>query len=373
VVPPQYPFRPPVVKSLSDVRHPQIDSITRFVQSPILSADADWRPVLSLNTVILALQLLFLDTNDGGGLERQRSHQHVIHPMDVDLCRASGGGGGGGGAEDDGTWSAASIKHDTLHGFMWRNGASDNLSQGCFVSGLQSSSRGGGLAGGVVPVVGFGPSVHEDPIDTTSVSAINSLERRHHIQGSLGPSHVRCVHRSSPHDDSRSSAVASPSPFTMTDENMQQQQDNHHPFPFLSQSGGLCPPELDHRSAATRGRKRGRELTAGTHPCLPEETIGAKQARFEFEAEEHPTNVCTFRQSHSFGGGGGHPTEWTRPHPVPYQPQCTPPNHAFGSHPHHLQGSSQQHQHMQPSPTQMGGGQHGGQWVGGHVFGSLLR
>ncbi|KAJ1448286.1 ubiquitin-conjugating enzyme/RWD-like protein [Pelagophyceae sp. CCMP2097] len=58
-VPVSYPFNPPEVCSLDRVWHPNIDVETGRVAHSLL--DRDWKPVLSLNTVIFGLQLLFIE------------------------------------------------------------------------------------------------------------------------------------------------------------------------------------------------------------------------------------------------------------------------------------------------------------------------
>ncbi|KAG2860781.1 hypothetical protein PC129_g9944 [Phytophthora cactorum] len=58
-IPKTYPFHAPSVRCLSRVWHPNIDIATGKVMMPILGKD--WRPVLSINTVLLGLQLIFLE------------------------------------------------------------------------------------------------------------------------------------------------------------------------------------------------------------------------------------------------------------------------------------------------------------------------
>lgn len=60
-IPPTYPFYAPEVTCTTRVWHPNINPNNGRVDLPILSID--WRPVLSINTVVLALQLLFLEPN----------------------------------------------------------------------------------------------------------------------------------------------------------------------------------------------------------------------------------------------------------------------------------------------------------------------
>jgi len=60
-VPRTYPFSPPAVKCLNRVFHPNFDFRTGSVYLSILT---NWVPVLTMTTVILALQLLFLESPD---------------------------------------------------------------------------------------------------------------------------------------------------------------------------------------------------------------------------------------------------------------------------------------------------------------------
>lgn len=73
VIPPQYPFAPPIVRCLTQVLHPNISLRTGEVS--LLCLASDWKPgqvlrvfvftlshsVLSLNHVLLMLQLVFLE------------------------------------------------------------------------------------------------------------------------------------------------------------------------------------------------------------------------------------------------------------------------------------------------------------------------
>jgi len=58
-IPPAYPFSPPRVRCHTPVLHPCINPRTGHVFLHLLKQD--WKPVLTLNAVILALQLLFLE------------------------------------------------------------------------------------------------------------------------------------------------------------------------------------------------------------------------------------------------------------------------------------------------------------------------
>ncbi len=60
-VPPSYPFHAPQCRCLTRTWHPNIDLATGVVQLPSLGKD--WRPVLSINTVVFSLQLMFVEAN----------------------------------------------------------------------------------------------------------------------------------------------------------------------------------------------------------------------------------------------------------------------------------------------------------------------
>jgi ubiquitin-protein ligase len=58
-VPVEYPFAPPSVRCVTPVFHPNIDSNTGDIALALLYHN--WKPVLSINTVVFALQLLFVE------------------------------------------------------------------------------------------------------------------------------------------------------------------------------------------------------------------------------------------------------------------------------------------------------------------------
>lgn len=60
-IPPMYPFYAPKVTCLTKVYHPNICMHTGRVYIAILGKD--WRPVLTVNAVLLGLQLIFLEPN----------------------------------------------------------------------------------------------------------------------------------------------------------------------------------------------------------------------------------------------------------------------------------------------------------------------
>mmetsp|Transcript_20122 Transcript_20122/g.26072 ORF Transcript_20122/g.26072 Transcript_20122/m.26072 type:complete len:246 (-) Transcript_20122:565-1302(-) len=72
-VPTTYPFHPPKVKCTTKVWHPNIEPQTGEVQLAIL--ERDWRPVLSINTVIFGLQLLFLEPSVENSINQAAAYQ----------------------------------------------------------------------------------------------------------------------------------------------------------------------------------------------------------------------------------------------------------------------------------------------------------
>ena len=86
-LPSSYPFSPPHVRCLTPCLHPLLSFRTGRVHHPILHHD--WKPVLSLNTIVFALQLLF--------------HLHDSQPLtdgDEEVRRLMEGGFVGGGLFD---------------------------------------------------------------------------------------------------------------------------------------------------------------------------------------------------------------------------------------------------------------------------------
>ncbi|KAL0586268.1 hypothetical protein ABG067_004117 [Albugo candida] len=78
-IPKTYPFSPPSVTSLTRVWHPNIDVVTGKVMISILGKD--WRPVLTINTVLLALQLIFIEPGIDTILNKQASEQLKQDPQ----------------------------------------------------------------------------------------------------------------------------------------------------------------------------------------------------------------------------------------------------------------------------------------------------
>ncbi|CAM9409980.1 unnamed protein product [Chrysoparadoxa australica] len=58
-VPSSYPFQPPQVSCTTRIWHPSVELETGEVRLPVLSHD--WRPVLSIGSIVLALQLMLME------------------------------------------------------------------------------------------------------------------------------------------------------------------------------------------------------------------------------------------------------------------------------------------------------------------------
>lgn len=89
-LPSSYPFSPPHVRCLTPCLHPLLSFRTGRVYHPILRAD--WKPVLSLNTVVFALQLLFHLHDDGGTTQQLTDGDEEVRR----LLDGSGGSAAGG-------------------------------------------------------------------------------------------------------------------------------------------------------------------------------------------------------------------------------------------------------------------------------------
>ena len=83
-IPPAYPFRAPEVTCTARIWHPNIDTGNGRVELDILNKD--WRPVLSINTVVFALQVSGRDSAAVEASGIRRSAEPSVH--------AFGGGGG---------------------------------------------------------------------------------------------------------------------------------------------------------------------------------------------------------------------------------------------------------------------------------------
>jgi len=81
-VPHTYPYYPPTVRCLTKVFHPNFDFRTGAVYLPILTDS--WRPVLTMNTVIFSLQLLFLEP-----VRRKVCSEAILNPWANQLRQES--------------------------------------------------------------------------------------------------------------------------------------------------------------------------------------------------------------------------------------------------------------------------------------------
>ncbi|DBA05263.1 TPA: hypothetical protein N0F65_007425 [Lagenidium giganteum] len=79
-IPKTYPFHAPVVTCTTRVWHPNVDLETGRVMMPILGQD--WRPVLSINTVLLGLQLIFLEPGIQYAMNKQAAELLLSDPIE---------------------------------------------------------------------------------------------------------------------------------------------------------------------------------------------------------------------------------------------------------------------------------------------------
>jgi len=101
-----YPFSPPRVTALTPLWHPNVEADTGRLQIPLLHRD--WKPVVTVNTVIFALQLMFAEPSLEGP---------VANPSAADAFRSltSTSGerrkrGRGGEEDSDGLLYGAAVK-----------------------------------------------------------------------------------------------------------------------------------------------------------------------------------------------------------------------------------------------------------------------
>lgn len=77
-VPENYPVEPPKVKCLTEIFHPNID-LDGNVCLNILRED--WRPVLSITSIIYGLQFLLLEPNTDDPLNKKAADQMMTNPQ----------------------------------------------------------------------------------------------------------------------------------------------------------------------------------------------------------------------------------------------------------------------------------------------------
>ena len=63
-LPDNYPFSPPMVRSLSLIYHPKFHPKNGTFALPLIGTD--WSPVCTINTIIFAIELLFIEPNTNG-------------------------------------------------------------------------------------------------------------------------------------------------------------------------------------------------------------------------------------------------------------------------------------------------------------------
>ncbi|KAF0683033.1 Aste57867_24886 [Aphanomyces stellatus] len=78
-IPRTYPFHAPLVFSLDRIWHPNVDVHTGRVMFSILGKD--WRPVLSINTILLGLQLIFLEPSIESAVNQPAADTLVQNPQ----------------------------------------------------------------------------------------------------------------------------------------------------------------------------------------------------------------------------------------------------------------------------------------------------
>ena len=76
---PNYPHQPPKVKCLTKIYHPNID-LDGNVCLNILRED--WRPILTINSIIYGLLFLFLEPNPEDPLNKEAAEEMISRPSD---------------------------------------------------------------------------------------------------------------------------------------------------------------------------------------------------------------------------------------------------------------------------------------------------
>jgi len=89
ILPEEYPFKPPVLRTVAPLFHPNIDYTSGIVKIPMLCDD--WSPVLTLRLVILSLVLIFVEPNHENcanqmALESMKSNFDLFKER-VEFCR----------------------------------------------------------------------------------------------------------------------------------------------------------------------------------------------------------------------------------------------------------------------------------------------
>lgn len=76
-IPRKYPYFPPQILSLNKVFHPNFDHMTGRIHMSLLQDE--WLPILTINTVLFALQLLFLEPN-------VQSEKAILNKLAGEMC-----------------------------------------------------------------------------------------------------------------------------------------------------------------------------------------------------------------------------------------------------------------------------------------------
>lgn len=90
-VPFDYPYSPPKVKCLTPIYHPNINEEGAVCLNILRQ---DWKPVLTLGSVIIGLMTLFLEPNPGDPLNHDAAKMMIERPQEFDrtVKRTLGGG-----------------------------------------------------------------------------------------------------------------------------------------------------------------------------------------------------------------------------------------------------------------------------------------
>jgi ubiquitin-conjugating enzyme (huntingtin interacting protein 2) len=75
VIPYDYPFKPPKVKFITKVYHPNISSTSGAISLNILQGD--WTPALTLHTTLISLQSFLCDPNPYDPLDAEVANQYI--------------------------------------------------------------------------------------------------------------------------------------------------------------------------------------------------------------------------------------------------------------------------------------------------------
>ena len=92
VIPSSYPFHAPNIIALTRMWHPNVQLSSGLVSFPLLNRD--WRPVLTLNSVLLALQLVLLEPNTVNAINPIASQEWLTNASEfITTCQSILNGG----------------------------------------------------------------------------------------------------------------------------------------------------------------------------------------------------------------------------------------------------------------------------------------